>query len=183
MFVEFKLFRRLSSSRDFWPLVLVIGLGLLAGRGLIGTGYLNMHDDLQMMRQLQMEKCFLDGQIPCRWVPDMGYGFGYPLFNFYPPLPYLVGEGIRLMGFAFTETVKILFISSFLVSGVTMYFLAKEFYGRFGGVVSSAFYVWAPYHAVDVYVRGAMNEAWALMWFPLILWAGYKLLKSEPKRP
>jgi uncharacterized membrane protein len=98
-----------------------------------------MHDDLQMMRQLEMEKCFLDGQIPCRWVPDMGYGYGFPLFNFYPPLPYLVGEVFRLMQFSFVNTVKLTFALSFILSGLTMYFLAKEFFGRWGGVVSSIF--------------------------------------------
>ena len=166
---------------DSLALLIVIFFGLLAGKGLFGSGYFNMHDDLQMMRQLQMEKCFLDGQIPCRWVPDMGYGFGYPLFNYYPPLPYLVGEGIRLVGYSFVATAKILFVLSFVASGITMYYLAKDFFGRFGGVISSIFYIWAPYHSEDVYVRGAMNEAWALIWFPLILWSGYKLITCEKK--
>lgn len=172
---------KLIKRPNFVPLLIVIAFGLLAGRGLIGQGYFNMHDDLQMMRQLEMEKCFLDLQIPCRWIPDMGYGFGYPLFNFYPPLPYLVGELARVVGFTFVDTVKILFVFSFLASGVTMYFLAKEFFGRVGGVVSSIFYIWAPYHSVDVYVRGAMNEAWALIWFPLILLCAYKAI-VEKKR-
>lgn len=165
-------------TKNFLAILLVIGVGLLAGKGLIGSGYFNMHDDLQVMRQLEMEKCFKDGQIPCRWVPDMGYGFGYPLFNFYPPLPYLVGQGIRLFGIGFIDTVKILFILSFVASGLTMYFLAKEFFGRFAALVATVFYVWAPYHAVDVYVRGAMNEAWALIWFPLILYSSYKLISG-----
>ncbi len=160
---------------------MVVFFGLLAGKGLMGPGYFNMHDDLQMMRQLEMEKCFSDGQIPCRWVQDMGYGFGFPLFNFYPPLPYLIGQGIRVLGFSFVDTVKMVFILAFVASGVTMYFLAREFFGRLGGVLASIFYVWAPYHAVDVYVRGAMNEAWALVWFPLILLCGYKIIKNEKK--
>ena len=123
----------------------------------------------------------MDLQIPCRWVPDMGYGFGFPLFNFYPPFPYLIGQAFRLIGFSFVVTVKLTFILSFLASAVTMYLLAKEFFGKTGGILSSVFYVWAPYHAVDVFVRGAMNEAWALAWFPLILWAGYKLVTSDKK--
>lgn len=166
---------------NFIPLVIVILFGVLASKGLIGEGYFNMHDDLQMMRQLSMEKCFLDGQIPCRWIPDMGYGFGYPLFNFYPPLPYLVGQLFRVIGYSFVDTVKIVFGLSFIASGITMYFLAKEFFSRFGGVVAAIFYIWAPYHAVDVYVRGAMNEAWALIWFPAILYFSYKLLAVQPK--
>ncbi|MFZ5932594.1 MAG: hypothetical protein ACOYT7_00695, partial [Patescibacteria group bacterium] len=29
-----------------------------------------------------------------------------------------------------------------------------------------------------VFVRGAMNEAWALAWFPLILWTAYRLIQD-----
>ena len=59
-----------------------------------------------------------------------------------------------------------------------MYLLASEFFGKIGGVVAAVFYIFAPYHAVDVYVRGAMNEAWALVYFPAILWSIYKLVKT-----
>src|SRR3990170_5560404 len=164
----------------FWFLIIII-FSVLASRDLLKPGYFPMHDDLQMMRQLSMEKCFLDGQIPCRWVSDMGYGFGYPLFNFYPPLPYLFGEIFRLFAAAFTTTARLTFALSFFVSGVGMFLLAKEFFGRLGGVVAAIFYIWAPYHAVDVYVRGAMNEAWALVFFPLILWTSYKLISCAKK--
>src|SRR3972149_8323365 len=116
-----KLLRKIISHGNFWPLVIVIFFGLLAGRTLLPSGYFNMHDDLQMMRQLEMEKCFADRQIPGRWVQDMGYGFVFPLFNFYPPLPYLIGQGIRFLGFSFVDTVKITFALSFIVSGVSMY--------------------------------------------------------------
>lgn len=164
-------------------LLLVVVIAILAARTLIFQGgYFNMHDDLQMMRQLQMEKCFLDGQFPCRWVQDMGRGFGFPLFNYYPPFPYLIGEVFRVFGVSFMMTAKLTFALSFLVAGVGMYLLAGEFFGVLGGVVAATFYTWAPYYAVDVYVRGAMNEAWALAWFPFIFWAGYKLLKSKKNK-
>lgn len=177
-----KYFQKILKSPNFWPLLIVVFFAVLAGRTLIfEKGYFNMHDDLQMMRQLEMEKCFFDGQIPCRWVPDMGYGYGFPLFNFYPPLPYLTGEVLRIMQFSFIDTAKLTFALSFILSGLAMYFLAKEFFGKWGGVISSVFYVWAPYHSVDVYVRGAMNEAWALIWFPAILWTSYRLIKEKKK--
>lgn len=179
--MKMKFIKKLFSHSGFFPLLIVIFAAVLAGRTFLTPGYFNMHDDLQMMRQLEMEKCFLDGQIPCRWVPDMGYGFGFPLFNYYPPLPYLVGEIFRFFHFSFVDTAKILFLLAFIASGVTMYFLAKEFFGRYGGVVSAIFYVWAPYHSVDAYVRGAMNESWALIWFPLILWTSYRLISSTKK--
>ncbi len=174
-----KFLKKLFSKPNFIPLLIVVVAGILAGRSFLTPGYFVMHDDLQMMRQLEMEKCFLDFQIPCRWVPDMGYGFGFPLFNFYPPLPYLIGQVFRLLSFSFVDTIKLVFLLSFIASGVTMYYLAKEFFGKVGGVVSAVFYIWAPYHAIDSYVRGAMNETWALVWFPAILWTAYRLIKEE----
>ncbi|MEK7504071.1 MAG: hypothetical protein AAB550_01015 [Patescibacteria group bacterium] len=145
---------------------------------LVQPGYFPMHDDLQAMRQLQLDKCFSDWQIPCRWVPDMGYSYGYPLFNFYPPLPYYIGQVVHWFGFSFTETVKVLGIMVFAVSAITMYLLAAEFFGSLGGMLAAMIYLYAPYHSVDFYVRAAVNESWAMVWFPLIYWLTYKLIKN-----
>ncbi|MCJ7805582.1 hypothetical protein MUP46_02970 [Patescibacteria group bacterium] len=174
-----KLIRKIINRGDLLALIFVIIFGILAARQLFSPGYFNMHDDLQVVRQVEIEKCFRDGQIPCRWVSGLGFDYGFPFFNYYPPLPYLVGEIFRILGFTFISTAKLLFISALLISGIGMYFLAKEFFGKFGAVISSIFYIWAPYHAVDVYVRGAMNEAWALGWFPFIFWTSYKLAKEK----
>lgn len=91
----------------YWYLILII---LIIPSVLFfftkGTYWL-MHDDMQMVRQLELEKCLTDGQIPCRWTPDLGFGYGYPLFNFYPPLPYIVGQTFRFIGFSFMQTVKL----------------------------------------------------------------------------
>ncbi len=154
--------------------------GVLASRTLFKHNYyFNMHDDLQMMRQLELEKCFKDWQIPCRWVPDMGYEYGLPLYNYYPQLPYLFGELFRLAGFPFNDVAKLTFALGVIASGFSMYLLSKEFFGKIGGLLSSIFYIWAPYHSLDVYVRGAMNESWAFVWFPLILWSIYRFIKER----
>jgi hypothetical protein len=132
--------------------------------------YWNMHDDMQLVRQLQMEKCLTDGQIPCRWTPDLGYGYGYPLFNFYPPLPYYIGESFRLLGFSFISAIKLTAALQFLISGLGMYLLASKYFGPIGGLISALLYNYGPYHSVNIYVRGAMNEAWATAFFPYIFY-------------
>ncbi len=171
-----KMYTKSLNSSYMIGILLIVFTAFLAAHWLFKPGYFVMHDDLQMMRQLEMEKCFYDGQIPCRWVPDMGFGYGYPLFNFYPPLPYLLGEIFRLLGFSFVNTAKLLFASQFFLSGITMFILANDLWGFWGGILSAVFYIWAPYHSVDVFVRGAMNEAWAFVWFPLIFWSLRRLI-------
>jgi len=134
---------------------------------------------MQMIRQLEMEKCLKDGQIPCRWTPDLGYEYGYPLFNFYPPLPYIVGEFFRTIGFSFMATIKSSTIVLIITSTLAMYLLANSLAGPLGGFLAALFYAYAPYHAVDIYVRGAMNEAWATVFFPLIFYFSRKFLRKH----
>ena len=146
---------------------------------LLKPGYFPMHDDLQIFRLYELDKCVQDGQLPCRWIPDGGFGYGYPMFHFYPPLPYYPAEVMHLLGASLFASIEVMFILSLLLSGYFMYFLGKEFFGKLGGIVAAVFYVYAPYHSLDVYVRGAMNEAWGMVWFPLILLYCYKLIKAK----
>ncbi|MBI4039705.1 hypothetical protein HY388_02650 [Candidatus Daviesbacteria bacterium] len=168
-------------NKFFLVIVLVLS-GFLTYKELIFKGYFPMHDDLQVMRIFEMSKCFADGQIPCRWVPDMGYEYGYPLFNYYPPFAYYIGTAIHSFGVGLFDSVKILFFLQFTISGVLMYFFARRFWGSGGGFLSALFYMYAPYRAVDVYVRGAMAESWALAFAPGIFWMIDKIITEKKWR-
>lgn len=170
---------KLLKSRFFWPILLLI-LIVPTFTFLLKPGlYWNMHDDMQLIRQLELEKCLKDGQIPCRWTPDLGYGYGYPLFNFYPPMPYFVGQVFRTFGLSYIETVKFTAIVLIISSSLAMYLLATSLTGPIGGFLAALFYSYAPYHAVNIYVRGAMNEAWASLFLPLIFYFSRTFLKKH----
>lgn len=142
---------------------------------LFAAPYFTHHDDVQIIRTFEMNKCFLDHQIPCRWVPDLGGLYGYPIFNYYAPLPYYVSEIIYLITHSLLFSAKFIFALPFIGSYIFMYLLASRFWGKLGGSLSAVFYSFAPYHALDFYVRGAMGEMWGLMFFPAIFWALSKL--------
>lgn len=116
-------------------------------------GFFTHHDNLQVIRVYEMKKCLLDLQIPCRWVPDMGYGYGFPLFNYYAPFAYYLG-GLLSFVFGYITSVKILFLLTFILSFLGMYLLTKEFFGVWAAIFSSVLFTYAPYRALDVYVRG-----------------------------
>lgn len=145
----------------FWPL--------------FAAPYFSHHDDVQIIRLYEMDKCIKDRQIPCRLVPDLGGLYGYPIFNYYAPLPYYVGELVYLLTHSLLVSAKVMFVISFLGAYVFMYLLANKFWGKKGGSLAAIFYSFAPYHAVDFYVRGAMGELWGLMLFPAIFWALVRL--------
>lgn len=126
--------------------------------------------DFHLFRLYEFDKCIKSFQIPCRWAPDAGLGYGEPLFNFYGQLTYAIGEIFHLIGFNFINSLKILFILSLVGSSISMFFLAKKIWKNdYAALVSSLVYLYAPYRAVDVYVRGALPEAFAFLLFPLII--------------
>lgn len=158
--------------------IILVFLVLPVVWNLLRPGFFPMQDDLQAFRVYEMDKCFDDFQIPCRWVPDAGYQYGYPQFNYYPPLPYYLGAILHRVGFQYIDSVKILFILGYILSALAMYVLVESLVGPWGGVIAGAVYTYIPYKAVEVYVRGALNEFWALTLFPLVFWAIYRLIKT-----
>ena len=160
------------------PLLIFI-IALPSIYSLIKPGYFPIHDDIQAFRLLELDKCIKDNQIPCRWIPDMGYGYGYPQFNYYGPFPYYLMEVFHLMGFGFLDSTKIGFILSILVSAYGMYLLGKSLWGTGGGLISSAFYIYGPYRAVNIYVRGAMGETWGMAFLPFIFWSIKEVLENH----
>lgn len=153
--------------------VFIMVLSFFAVRPLLMPGFFPMHDDTQVQRVHEMNVSLKGGMVPVRWVPDLGYGYGYPIFNFYAPLAYYVGGGVNYITDSLTAT-KAMMVIGIVLSGVTMYFFAREFFGDFGGMVSGVAYMFAPYHALDIYVRGDVSEFFAYAFIPLAFYGVYK---------
>jgi len=172
------LLKRLKSSR-LAILILLFVISIPTFIKMARPGYFPMHDDMQAMRVLQLDRCVNDGQLPCRWVPDMGYGYGYPQFIFYSPLPYYSMEAFHLLGFSLLDSVKIVMSLGFLLAGMTMYLLGSSLWGRAGGLLSAILYLYAPYRASDLYSRGAVAEFTAMVFLPLIFYAIREFIKTK----
>lgn len=146
-------------------------LGLIGSYRLMRPGYFSMQDDMHVFRLQQLDKCFHDGQIPCRYVPDAGMGYSYPLFNFYSPLPYIIGEIFHLVGFSLIDSIKIVFIITSFIRPVGIFLLSSFLFGSTGGLISAIIFSLAPYQAVNSYVRGAIAENLALTILPFVFWS------------
>lgn len=135
---------------------------------LFAPAYFSMHDDTQVARVIVMGRALRNGQFPVRWVSDLGYGYGYPLYNFYGPLPYYVGGALYAVGVDAVWATKTMMAVGMMLAGVFMYALGQSLFGRLAGVLAAVLYAYAPYHAVQLYVRGAVGELWAYAFLPLL---------------
>jgi hypothetical protein len=135
---------------------------------MLKRGVFTMHD-FHPFRQLEFNKCIQRGEFPCRWAVDSGKGYGEPMFVYYGQIPYWIGGIFSVMGFGVLDSFKATIIFTFLVSGLGMYLLARKFWPTNGAILSAVLYSYAPYRAVDVWVRGALSETMAFVFYPLIL--------------
>src|SRR3990170_1206496 len=113
--------------KEYIFIALIFLLSYWALKSLFIPGFFPIHDDTQVSRVYEMAKALKDGMFPVRWVADLGYGYGYPIFNFYAPLAYYVGGFFTLLGFYALISTKIMMILGILLSGVFMYLLARKF--------------------------------------------------------
>lgn len=162
-------------------LLLLLGCSLFILRPLVHPGAPGGHDIyFHLCRVAELHWLFEDGYYLGRWTPDFNYGFGYPLFNFYPSLIYYLAQPFRMVGLGTLAALNLVIVSGVWLSGVFMYLFGKEFWGRYGGLVCAIAYLYIPYRIVNLYVRGAIPEFYAMTFMPLIFWSFYKIA-DDPK--
>ena len=122
--------------KNIFPIFIVLMLSFFSVKHLLMPGFFPIHDDTQVARVYEMGKALSDGMFPVRWVSDLGYGYGYPIFNFYAPLAYYVGGFFNVLGFDALVSTKIMMIIGIILSGVFMYLLARELWGEIGALIS-----------------------------------------------
>ncbi len=161
--------KQLIHKKLVW-VALILLLSVPTFVGMLRFGTFTMHD-FHIFRLQQFDKCIRDQVFPCRWAADSGKGYGEPLFNFYPQLSYFVGEPFVLLGLSIVNSNKISFIFSLAASAVAMFFLSHRLWkDKSAALLSSLVYLFAPYRAVDVWVRGALPESLAFVFYPLIIY-------------
>lgn len=112
------------------------------------------------------------GQILPRWAGDLNYGYGMPLFNFMYPVPYLMTSLWVAFGSGLVLSFKLAMLTSYLLSGVFMFLFAKKLLGDTErAYVMTMLYQFAPFHLIDLLVRGDMAEGFAFAFLPLVLYS------------
>jgi hypothetical protein len=171
--------QRLLSNRTAWLLLLLIIPAMLP---LAAPGYFfKAHDGQHSVSYLvEFDQAIRDGLIWPIWGPDYAVGFGYPVWLVYAPLAYFVAEFFHLLGFGLTAAVKLTWALGFLLGAAGMYRLARRWWGPAAGLIAALAFTYAPYHLVQIYVRGALAEFLALAWFPWVLLA-FVALWDDPR--
>lgn len=153
-------------------LLLILAISILPPTGfLIAQDLFHTHDGLvHLPRIAAYFQALKDLQIPIRWVGDLNYGYGMPLFNFIYQLPYFFSSIFIFLGFSLVNAFKTVIAISFLFSGIFMFLFAKEFFkDNKKAFLTTIFYQFAPFRLVELLIRGSFGEVYAYTFLPLVL--------------
>jgi hypothetical protein len=128
---------------------------------------------IHLYRTIEYGRAWSPGVILPRWAPNLAYGYGYPLFVFAPPLPYLLGLGFHLAGLTFDAALKSVLIGSILLYAAGMYLLARDlFRSAAAGLVAATAFAFAPLALREALLYGGnVPQYLAIGLFPWTLWA------------
>lgn len=150
---------------------LLLILALPAAWPTIQPHFFSVHDEAQHILDIyEMQRALTVQSFPPRWAPDLNFGLGHPYFNFYYHLPFYITSIFVSLDTSLTVAFK-WFMLVAIISGILgFYFFMRQHTSKLVAVLSATIYLYTPYFAVDLYVRGAFGELAVLAIVP---WAAY----------
>src|SRR5262245_60938117 len=122
------------------------------------------------------------GRVYPRWDDETHGRYGAPTLGFYPPGAYYVTSLFYFLSREWSKVwIAFYFLASF-GSAVAIFWYARQTMGRGASLMAAAVYVFAPYHLINQYQRGAMAEFLSFVWTPLVLLFADRLLTEESRR-
>ncbi|MDP2684590.1 MAG: 6-pyruvoyl-tetrahydropterin synthase-related protein [bacterium] len=114
------------------------------------------------------------------WAAELNATYGNPLFIFNYSLPYYIVSFFHFLGISFISSMKIYLGLTLYLSGIFMYLWIKELLGnKLAAFTSAIFYIFNPYHLIDVHFRATLGESTIFTLVPLLLYLLTKYIKEK----
>jgi hypothetical protein len=110
-----------------------------------------------------------------RWDENT-HGYGAPTTSFYPPGVYYLTSAVYFVARDWQLAWMGFYWLTMLFSAAAIYWYARQHLSRNPSLVAMSVYVFAPYHLLNQYQRGAMSEFTSFIWIPLCLLFAERLL-------
>jgi len=135
-----------------------------------------------LTRTWALHQALIDGSFPPRWSSYLAFGYGSPVLMFNWSLPYYLGSlfiqcGAPLFS-AYHGVVAVTIIASFLSMYIFLLYLAPPLWAFIGAI----FFSWAPYRFNVNYLRSAIGENTAVIFWPIIFLSALFLFTKAYRR-
>lgn len=172
--------KKVIYSEHFVAFVILLAFSLFALVDLLKPGIPLTHDGKDHVARIaNFYAALSEGILVPRWAANLNWGYGHPILMFLYPLPSYIASLFHSVGFDLSNSLKLVFATTYIASGVGMYFWLRTFLGKYPAVLGSVLYLFLPYRFIDLYVRGAIGEHVAFVFPPLILLFSSMILRRR----
>lgn len=149
---------------------------------LIGVSLCGVDLTYHLQRIEGVRDGLLSGQFPVRLEPKWVMGYGYADAVFYCNSLLYFPALLRILGFGITTVHNIYFMALNLATAIIAYYcFRKIFRDDHIGLMCSALYTLSIYRLDKIIVLGALGEASALTFMPLVLYGLYRIFTEDIK--
>ncbi|MFN0111453.1 MAG: hypothetical protein ACKVZH_21525 [Blastocatellia bacterium] len=113
-----------------------------------------------------------------RW-DESTHGYGAPTTSFYPPGVYYLTSVAYFVARDWWKAWAGFYWLTMLASAAAIWIYARQSLSRGASLMAAAVYVFAPYHLLNQYQRGAISEFTSFVWIPLCLLFAERLMNGR----
>lgn len=157
---------------------------IMASYPLFSGGVLFGHDlNFHLYRIEGIKDGLLSGQFPVRVHPTHNNGYGYITSSVYPELFLYFPAVLRLLGMSPVMAYNTFLVGVNAMTAFVMYYSAKGMSkSKYVGLIASVIYTLSTWRVINLYYRAAVGEALAMVFFPLVIYGLYCILKGDKKK-
>ena len=161
--------------------LMVLGAAAFSCMPLLWGGVFDGHDMLFHLNRIEgIASGLRCGQFPVRIHASTLLGYGYAASEFYPELVLYIPAILRNMGVSLCASVRVFEAGINLLAALSCYVSAKAIFdSRRAAVGASVLYTLCVYRLVNLYTRATLGESLAMIFFPLIIWSLYEVLRRD----
>lgn len=181
LFIGIVIYKFIYPKKNINLLVVVVLLSSILSISIFRKGIYESGDfTIHLYRTISFYHSLAEGHFLPSWASELNATYGYPLFIFNYTLPYYLLGFIHWLGFSFISSMKIFLSLNIILSGVFMYELSKRiFKNDLAAFTSSVFYLFSPYHLVDVHFKIVIGEIIFFTLLPLYFLFLERLLEKK----
>lgn len=172
-------------SRYYKP-VLLIAIGLLASLPLFSDFLIKIQDmDMRFhfARINGIYEALCAGEFPARINSVQTEGLGNISAIMYPAVFLYPVVFLYFLGISTVLGYKLLLTAINIATAMFAFYSVKNICrSEKMGWIAGIFYTFSMYRLNDMYVRGALGEALAMTFFPLVIWGTYEILYGDRKK-
>lgn len=166
-----------------WVITLLMFAYIALNLPVFHDGLFHVYDNVQVTRVEAYFNELKAGQFPVRYLSEFGHGAGYFLPKYYSPLVYYLGSAFMTLGLNGIKAVKLVYLLMSLLGVVGIWKLTRLFSrSNLPAVLGSLAFISSPYLFHDLYHRGSLTEASAMLASPWVIWAFVSIIRRKSWR-